>query len=130
MRPTLVLSALLAAAVLQANEEEARPLSPAEAIKQVGKKVTVQFKVRAAKDRLRKRGEIYLDSEKDFKDAKNLAVVVTRAGAAALKKAGIADPAGHFKGKTIRVTGKVIRKDERPRIEVDDARQIKLVEKK
>jgi hypothetical protein len=47
-----------------------------------------------------------------------------------LKAAGVDDPAGHFKGKTIRVSGKVIRKDDRPRIEVDAATQIKVVEKK
>ena len=32
------------------------------------------------KDRLEKRGEIYLDAEEDFKDEKNFAVVITKAG--------------------------------------------------
>jgi len=40
------------------------------------------------------------------------------------------DPAVHFKDKTIRVTGTVIIKEERPRIEVDDSKQIQIVEKK
>jgi hypothetical protein len=40
------------------------------------------------------------------------------------------DPAVHFKDKTIRVTGTVIIKEERPRIEVDDPKQIQIVEKK
>jgi hypothetical protein len=39
----------------------------------------------------------------------------------------IDDPAGHFKGKTIRVQGVVTVKDDRPRIEVDDPQQIETV---
>ena len=39
----------------------------------------------------------------------------------------IDDPAGHFKGRTIRVTGKVIVKDNQPQIEVDEPRQIEAV---
>jgi hypothetical protein len=56
---------------------EGKPVTPVEARKQVGKKITVEMVVRAAKDRLEKRGEIYLDSEMDFKDEKNFAVVAT-----------------------------------------------------
>jgi hypothetical protein len=104
-----------------------RPLSPVEARKKVGEKITVEMTVQSAKDRLEKRGEIYLDAEPDFKDEKNFAVVITRAGAAKLKEAGIADPAGHFMGKTIRATGTVKEVDKVPRIEVDDAGQIKVV---
>ena len=44
--------------------------------------------MRAAKDRLEKRGEIYLDSETDFKSPKNFAVVLTRKGAASLEEGG------------------------------------------
>jgi thiosulfate/3-mercaptopyruvate sulfurtransferase len=113
--------------VLQVTAADDRALTPAEAIKKVNERVTVQMEVKAAKDRLEKRGEIYLDSEEDFRDPKNLGVVVTRVGAAKLKEAGIDDPAGDFKGKTIRVTGTVILKEKRPRIEVDDARQIEVV---
>jgi hypothetical protein len=38
------------------------------------------MEVTAAKDRLEKRGEIYLDAEDDFRDEKNFAVVITRQG--------------------------------------------------
>jgi DNA/RNA endonuclease YhcR with UshA esterase domain len=88
------------------------------------------MEVTAAKDRLEKRGEIYLDAEEDFKDEKNFAVVITKKGAASLKEAGIADPADHYKGKTIRATGTVKTVDDVPRIEVDEAKQLRLVEKK
>jgi hypothetical protein len=42
------------------------------------------------------------------------------------KGARIDDPALQFKGKTIRVTGVVNLKDNRPRIEVDDPGQIEV----
>jgi DNA/RNA endonuclease YhcR with UshA esterase domain len=131
MRAALLLASLIAVTLMtRASAREDRPLTPAEAIGKVNEKVTVQMKVKAAKNRLEKRGEIYLDSEEDFRDRKNLGVVVTRTGAAKFKKAGIDDPAGHFKGKTIRVTGTVILKEKRPRIEVDDPAQIRVIEKK
>jgi hypothetical protein len=105
---------------------EGDPLTPAEARKKVGQKITVRMAVRAAKDRLEKRGEIYLDSEPDFRDKKNFAVVITRAGAASLKAAGIDSPAEHFKGKTVLATGTVKEVDKVPRIEIDDARQVRI----
>jgi hypothetical protein len=40
----------------------------------------------------------------------------------------IADPAAHFKGKFIRVTGMVVMKDNQPQIEVDDPIQIEIVD--
>ena len=110
--------------------DEQKPLGPVEARKQVGKEITVEMEVKAAKDRLEKRGEIYLDAEENFKDEKNFAIVITKTGAAKLKEAGIDDPADHFKGKTIRATGTVKEVDGVPRIEIDVAKQIRVVERK
>ena len=104
--------------------DEPKPLGPVEARKQVGKEITVRMEVKTTKDRLEKRGEIYLDAEEDFKSEKNFAVVITKKGAASLKDAGIADPADHFKGKTITAKGTVKEVDGVPRIEIDDAKQI------
>ena len=42
-------------------------------------------------------------------------------------EAGIDDPTAHFKGKTVRVRGVVIRKEDRPYIEVNDPSQIEMV---
>jgi hypothetical protein len=107
-----------------------KPLTPVDARKKVGEKITVEMTVRAAKDRLERRGEIYLDAEMNFRDEKNFAVVITKTGAESLKKAGIADPAEHFKDKTIRATGTVKEVEKVPRIEIDDAKQIRLVKGK
>ena len=109
--------------------DEDKPLGPVEARKQVGKEITVKMEVKVTKDRLEKRGEIYLDAEQDFKDEKNFAVVITKKGAASLKDAGITDPADHYKGKTIQAKGLVKEVDGVPRIEIDEAKQLKVVEK-
>jgi DNA/RNA endonuclease YhcR with UshA esterase domain len=113
-----------------AAADEPKPLPPVEARKQVGKEITVRMEVKTTKDRLEKRGEIYLDAEEDFKDEKNFAVVITRKGAASLREAGIADPADHYKGKTITARGEVKEVDGVPRIEIDAAKQIRVVEPK
>jgi hypothetical protein len=123
-------TALVLCSLATAGPEDSKPITPEEATKKVNEKVVVEMHVKASKNRLEQRGEIFLDSEVDFRNPKNLGVVVTRAGAAKFKKAGIDDPAIHFKDKTIRVTGTVILKEERPRIEVDDPAQIETVEKK
>jgi hypothetical protein len=110
--------------------DEDKPLSPLAARKKVGRKIMVEMKVEAAKDRLEQRGEIYLDALPDFRDKKNFAVVITKAGAANLKKAGINDPAAHFKDKIIRATGVVKVVQHIPRIEVNLAEQIRIVNSK
>jgi hypothetical protein len=104
-----------------------KPLAPVEARKKGGEKITVELTVRAAKDRLTKRGEIYLDAEIDFRDEKNFAVVLTRGGAASLQRAGINNPAEHFKDKRIRAEGVVKVVDKVPRIEIQEAGQIRIV---
>src|SRR5262245_58417133 len=102
-------------------------LGAVEALKKIREEITVKMEVKASKDRLENRGEIYLDAEDDFKDEKNFAVVITKKGAESLKSAGIADPADHFKGKKITAKGKVKEVQSVPRIEIDDAKQIAVV---
>jgi DNA/RNA endonuclease YhcR with UshA esterase domain len=106
-----------------------KPLTKEEARKKVNEEVTVELRIKTTKNRLEKRGEIYLDAEEDFRDESNLAIVINRAGAALFAQAGIADPAVHFKDKTVRVRGKVTVVDEVPRIVVEDPKQISVVEK-
>jgi hypothetical protein len=71
--------------------------------------------------------QVFLDSEANHHDAKNLGVVITESGRARFGEAGVDDPAAHFHGKTIRVHGLVIRKENRPYIEVMDPNQIEVV---
>jgi hypothetical protein len=104
-------------------------LTPAEAIDRIGRpQVIVEMTVRSSKDRLAKRGIIYLDSEEDFADPKNLGVAISAEAAARFKKDGIDDPATHFKGKTLRVRGCVMRFEERPYLPVHSPKQIVVVD--
>jgi hypothetical protein len=125
------LSAFALATMLLTNllADDATPLTPAEAIDQIGKpQVFIEMTIKSSKDRLGKRGIIYLDSEEDFADAKNLGVAISAEAAAEFKKSGIADPATHFNGKKIRVRGCVMRFEERPYLPVHSPKQIVVVE--
>jgi hypothetical protein len=82
--------------------------------------------VRAAKN-CQRCSLMFLDSAEDHHDPKNFAAAVTETGKRKFREAKIDDPAGHFKGKTIQVTGLVPVKDNQPQIEVDDPRQIEVV---
>lgn len=99
---------------------------PAEAIERINESVTVEMLVQKTKCCTGSR-QAFLDSELNHRDPKNLGVVVTEAGRAKFVEAGIDDPTAHFKGKTIRVHGVVIRKEKGPFIEVCDPSQIEIV---
>jgi len=107
-----------------------KPLSPVEARNRVNEEITVEMFVRASKNRLERYKEIYLDSEENLRDKKNFAVVINAEGAARFKKAGIDEPAGYFKGKTIRVTGTVVVHEGVPRIVVSDPKHLRVIEKR
>jgi DNA/RNA endonuclease YhcR with UshA esterase domain len=105
------------------------PLSAPEARNKINEQVTVEMPVRAAKN-CQRCSLMFLDSEEDHHGAKNFAVAITEIGKGRFGELHIADPAGHFKGKTVRVTGLVIVKDNQPQIEVDDPRQVEVVVQK
>ena len=100
-------------------------LSAAEAVNRVNESVTVEMLVQRTKCCTGSR-QVFLDSEPNHRDPKNLGVVVTQSGRAKFSEAGIDDPTAHFKGKTIRVHGIVIRKEKGPYIEVNDPSQIEI----
>ena len=101
-------------------------LTAEEAISRVNESVTVEMLVQRTKC-CTGSSQVFLDSEANYRDPKNLGVVVTESGRAKFTEAGIPDPTAHFNGKTIRVRGVVIRKEKGPYIEVSDPGQIVLV---
>ena len=104
------------------------PLTPQEAANRVNEHVTVEMPVKAAKN-CGHCSQVFLDSEEDHRDPRNMAITLTNTGKARFRGLSIDDPALHFRGKTIRVTGVVTVKANQPQIEVDDPRQIEVVEK-
>src|SRR5215213_3878984 len=101
-------------------------MTPVEAINRINETVTVEMLVQRTKCCTGSR-QVFLDSEPSYRDPNNLGVVVTEAGRPSFSEAGIDDPTAHFKGKTIRVRGVVIRKEKGPYIEVSDPSQIEIV---
>lgn len=97
-----------------------------EAINRVNESVSVEMLVQRTKC-CTGSSQVFLDSESNHRDPKNLGVIVTESGRAKFAQAGIDDPTAHFKGKAIRVSGVVIRREDRPYIEVNDPSQIELV---
>src|SRR5262245_52249159 len=101
-------------------------LSPVEAISRVNESVTVEMVVQRTKCCTGSR-QVFLDSEPNSRDPNNLGVVLTETARERFGQAGVADPAAHFHGKTIRVRGVAIRKEKGPAIEVTDPSQIDIV---
>jgi hypothetical protein len=101
-------------------------LSPVEAIGRINESVMVEMVVRRTKC-CTGSCQVFLDSEPNHRDLKNLGVVITVEGRPKFTETGIDDPTGHFNGKTIRVRGVVIRKEKGLYIEVNDPTQIEIV---
>ena len=125
MRQLLFLLPLCLISNLVAFAAEVTPISPEEAAKKVNEKVVVEMDVKSTGGRENQ----YLNSEEDFKSAKNFTIFISKDDLEKFKKAGIESPATHFKGKLIQVTGKVVLDKEKPRIKVDEPDQIKVIVK-
>jgi DNA/RNA endonuclease YhcR with UshA esterase domain len=125
MRRFSLLVLLMAPVVLAAGEQPAKPLTPADAAKQVGKKVTVEMEVKSVG---KGKGVFFLNSEKNFKDEKNFTLFIDKAGAKKFEEAKI-DPT-NYEGKTVRARGEVKLYRERPEIIVTEPKQLEIVEKK
>jgi hypothetical protein len=115
------------AGVFANDEKPPKLVAAADAKSHIDERCTVEMKVRASKNAGPRR-EYYLDSEEDFHDEKNFAVVISYDHAEKFKKAGIDDPADYYMGKKLRVTGKVIAENDQVRIRADDPAQIKIVD--
>jgi DNA/RNA endonuclease YhcR with UshA esterase domain len=106
--------------------ENAKAISPAVARKKVDETVTVRMEVKSS--RLMSDREVaYLNSEKDYRSAENFTIFIGKDALAKFKEAKIDDPAKHYDGKTIEVTGKVTLYRERPQIPVARPDDIKVV---
>jgi DNA/RNA endonuclease YhcR with UshA esterase domain len=103
-----------------------KPISVEDAAKKVNEKVTIQMEVKSTGGK----GNYFLNSETNYKDEKNFTIFIPRDTAEKFKNAKIDDPAEHFKGKTIIVSGTVTLYQKKPQINIDNPEQIEIVEKK
>ena len=108
------------------DEKPLKVIAAPDAKAHVNERCTVEMTVRSSKNAAPRR-EYYLDSEEDFHDEKNFAVVISYDHAELFQKAGIDNPAEHYMGKKLRVTGTVIEENDQIRIRVEDPKQIKIV---
>ncbi len=125
--PLLFLAPFLGTGAADNDEKPLAVVKAADAKNHINQRCTVAMTVRSSKNAAG-HSEYYLDSEEDFHDEKNFAVVISYDHAGPFKKAGIDDPAEHYKGKSLQVTGKVIHENDQVRIRVEDPKQFKIVE--
>jgi DNA/RNA endonuclease YhcR with UshA esterase domain len=118
---------LLVVAVAGAGEDvRAKVLTPAEASKKINEKVLVEMEVKSVGGK----GVTFLNSEADYRDAKNFTLFIPKEAGEKFKKAKIEDPASYYKSKIVRASGTVVLYREKPEIKIEGPDQIKLVEKK
>ncbi|MBA4189731.1 MAG: phosphodiesterase [Planctomycetaceae bacterium] len=97
-------------------------LSPAEAAKKVGEKVTVQFTVASVGGK----ANLYLNTNKDFRAKDNFAIVLpVKAQTGTWEKAGPTT----FVGKTVKATGTIKLNKDNPQLEIADPKDLEIVEK-
>ena len=118
---TVVVLGLLLAGF--ADAQEARPLTPTEALTKVNQKVTVAMEVKSTGGKTAR----FLNSETDFRVEKNFAVFIPNVALASFKKARIDDPGEFYKDKAIVATGNVEMGQSRPQLRVESPAQIKVV---
>jgi hypothetical protein len=125
---TLAFAALVALSGASPDDKEAlKVVTAPDAKKHIDERCAVEMTVRSSKNAAPRR-EYYLDSEEDFHDENNFAVVISYDHAEAFQKAGIDDPAEYYKGKKLRVTGKVIHENDQTRMRVETPDQIKVMD--
>src|SRR5262245_3390062 len=127
MRLLPVLAILLSlAASIGAARDRTKPVGPEEAANKVNEEVTLQMEVKSATLR---DDVCFLNSHEDFKDAKNFTGFIGWDALQTFRDAKIDDPADHFKGKTVRVKGKLTLYRDKPQIIVYNPGQIEVVKK-
>ena len=128
MRRVVCTSLLVVVCGRAIGEEKQETISPSEAAKKVGEKVTLQMEVKSVGHS--DSGVYFLNSKENYRDEGNFTIFINKDGVESLQKAKIDDPAITFKDKTVRVTGEVKLYKDHPEIAVEKAEQIQIVEKK
>lgn len=128
MRILLALVLGLSVTLMVCAQEKA--IGPEEAAKMVDMACILEMKVESA-GLDRNKSNMFLNSKANFKDDGNFTIVVRAGAAEKLKeKHKYTDPLKFFKGKTIRVEGKVGSYNNKPQMVVDGSAQLIVKEEK
>lgn len=110
------------------DDDSKNVLPAAEARDHLDETRTFEMVVRSSRD-VQNSMVYFLNSETNYRDEKCLTIVIEYRDAEAFRKAGIDNPADHFREKTIRVTGKVVKRSNQNRLVVTKPDQIEVVKK-
>jgi DNA/RNA endonuclease YhcR with UshA esterase domain len=102
-------------------------IAPENASEHIDEEVTIKMVAESTRF-IKDKDLCFLNSKKRHQDEDNFSVVIKAEGLRALAEKEIDDPAEHFKGKTIVVTGKVIKFKGKPQLEIKEADQIKIAD--
>lgn len=108
-------------------ETEEKIIPSAEAKDHMNEEVTVEMTVAAGRT-LADKGLCFLNSESDFKSDGNFTAFIGKVALQRFAEKDIKDPYEHFKGKKVRVKGKIVEHKGKPEIVVEEVDQIKLVD--
>lgn len=123
---TLLFSLMLTVLpILGFGADDEPEITPDKARDHVGQKVVVVMEVKKAKYS-EKRDTVFLDSMTDFKDPKNLGVVIESAALKKFKTAGINQPHDHFRDKRITVKGVIELREDLPYLPVLEPADIEI----
>ncbi len=108
-------------------DDAPKTVTAEEAAKMVGEKVVVEMEVKSASLR---EDVCFLNSRESFRDSENFTIFIGRDALAKFRSEKIDDPAAHFKGKKVRVRGKVALHREKPQVALSKPDEIEIVTKK
>lgn len=108
------------------NTNAVATVAPEDAAAHIGEVCAVTMPVAGGR-LMADTGRCFLNSRENHRDKDNFTVVIFAPGLAKFAEAGIEDPAAHFKGKTIRVTGRIDLHREQPQIKVTLPEQIEVM---
>jgi len=111
------------AAPAVAERAPAALIAADDALEHVGEECTVEFVVAGGR-KLDDKAVCFLNSRKDHREPGTFTVVIFRDGLARFATDGIDDPAEAFAGQTIRVTGRIDKRNEQAQIVVESPAQI------
>lgn len=115
---------LLFATAFGFSDEAAVKIKPEQAVLYGGKRVVVEFVVKAGKHAVHRK-QVFLDSEEDFRCEGNLGVALSADVVRELQTSlGITSPETYFLNKKIRVTGVIAIREERVYLDISKATEI------